>query len=303
MPIERRIFRRRIRKNAGSGWPGAFSDREQLGRTSEQALAVSMAPAAGTELYPGEHSDLVSSRDEPSSAGNTHSTQALKAAPPSPQQQRQRHSAATALGTAMVVSFCLVAMAGPQHLPRALGSQERRRMLDAMDAVQEQAQGEWIDQSLHFHEETISPLPLMERLKRHYAVSGHDHHHPQGENYAPLPRADGRRGLQDSGSGGMLSVESTEALPRLSLQTSRPRIVWQRAIADLSASAQSVPSGAQPNKPTESGGRLGSSRHAAGAIVARSSSCRRRIAVAGGRGCFLTRALEVNFLKERTPRS
>ena len=206
------IPRKDTQGDAGSGWPAPFSDREQLGRTSEQALAVSMAPAAGTELYPGEHSDLVSSRDEPSSAGNTHSTQALKAAPPSPQQQRQRHSAATALGTAMVVSFCLVAMAGPQHLPRALGSQERRRMLDAMDAVQEQARGEWIDQSLHFHEETISPLPLMERLKRHYAVSGHDHHHPQGENYAPLPRADGRRGLQDSGSGGMLSVESTEAL-------------------------------------------------------------------------------------------
>ena len=160
-----------------------------------------MAPAQKKkELYPGEHRDLTAPLATPLKSD------ASAAAPPSPQPG----AGAAALGAAMVVSFCLVAMAGPQHLPRALGSSERRQMLDAMDAVQEQARGEWIDESLHFHEETISPLPLMERLKRHYAVSGHDHHHPQGDNYAPLPRADGtRRRTQDSGAGGMLSVEST----------------------------------------------------------------------------------------------
>ncbi len=171
----------------------------------------------GGELYPGEEADLALA-----GAGEMEATEK------EPLLEKPAAAAAAGkiaggkgevtlgrglvgLGGALVVGMCLVSLAAPHHLPRALASPERRRMLDAFDAVQTAAGGEWTDEDMHWHAETISPLPLMERLKRHYGVSGHDHHHPQGDAYAPLPRADGRRGLQEDG-GGMLTEQTTERL-------------------------------------------------------------------------------------------
>jgi hypothetical protein len=161
-----------------------------------------------SELYPGEASDLTAAEAEPLLTRSTTNDMQQQ----QQQQPARRGTVAVALSTALVVGVCLVSLGVPQHLPRALGSLERRRMLDAFDAAQEGARGEWTDETMHYHEETISPLPLMERLKRHYDVAGHDRHHPQGDTYAPLPRADGRRGLQDDGGGGMLAEESTDPL-------------------------------------------------------------------------------------------
>ena len=128
-------------------------------------------------------------------------------------EPRRRTPLASIAGLLFLAGSLLLAFVPPHRLrvPRSLGSPERRRMLDAWDAAQASARTEWTDDTMHFHPDTASPLPLMERLRRHYDVSGHDHHHPQGDNYETLPRADGRRGLQAS-DGGLLTEETTSPL-------------------------------------------------------------------------------------------
>ena len=133
--------------------------------------------------------------------------------PAGAEPRRRTPLMASFAGLIFLAGSLLLAFVPPHRLrvPRSLGSPERRRMLDAWDAAQASARTEWTDDTMHFHPDTASPLPLMERLRRHYDVSGHDHHHPQGDNYETLPRADGRRGLQAS-DGGLLTEETTSPL-------------------------------------------------------------------------------------------
>jgi hypothetical protein len=128
------------------------------------------------------------------------------------------------LGVVTVVSLAgpvTEAVLGPRPNP------ERDAMLRAMKRVQESARGEAAYNEMHYHADTASPLPMMERLKRQYAAPGHDHHHVQ-TTYAPLHHDGGaavasaevgdppkpntqRRRSQDSG-GGLLDISSTDQL-------------------------------------------------------------------------------------------
>jgi hypothetical protein len=74
------------------------------------------------------------------------------------------------LSVAALVSLCVLSVAPAAEM--LLGTPDKDRMLDAMSNAQKAARKEGPPNHLHFHPNTASPLPLMERLKRHYSVPG-----------------------------------------------------------------------------------------------------------------------------------
>ncbi len=119
---------------------------------------------------------------------------------------RMRTAGAT-LSLAALASLVVISQLAQMGI---FDADDRRQMLDANAAAVAGARAGRINEDMHFSQETLSPLPRMARVSEYYGVKGHRHHHPQGDRYAPLPRSDERRGLQEGT--GLLSEESTDQL-------------------------------------------------------------------------------------------
>ena len=110
---------------------------------------------------------------------------------------------------------CLLVLVAPVT-DRVLGNPERDAMLAAWEAARKAARDEedaGVSNELHFHANTGSPLPLMERLKRHYNVAGHSRHHPQKYPQLDGPRTgQQKRRMQSDGGSISLTEANTEQL-------------------------------------------------------------------------------------------